>query len=141
MINGKNILNWYTLLDDNDFLISVKEWQWSSDLVLSKLADSLINRKLFKTTLLEKPVSKAQENKILRKINKKITGDKELAKYFIMTGEITNNAYNQHNENIFVLDINKKLKDIRQASDINLTALSKTVRKYYLCYPKELDIN
>jgi HD superfamily phosphohydrolase len=140
-INGKNILNWYTLLDDNDFLISVKEWQWSSDLVLSKLADSLINRKLFKTTLLEKPVSKAQENKILKEINKKITSDKELAGYFLMTGEITNNAYNKHNENILVLDKNKKLKDIRQASDINLSALSKTVRKYYLCYPKELDIN
>jgi len=140
-INGKNILNWYTLLDDNDFLISVKEWQWSSDLVLSKLADSLINRKLFKTTLLEKPVSKAQENKILKEIYKKITSDKELAEYFLMTGEITNNAYNKHNENILVLDKNKKLKDIRQASDINLSALSKTVRKYYLCYPKELDIN
>jgi hypothetical protein len=30
---------------------------------------------------------------------------------------------------------------MQQASDINLTALTKTVRKYYLCFPKELDIN
>ena len=59
----------------------------------------------------------------------------------MMTGEITNNAYNRHTENILILDKNKELKDIRQASDINLSALSKTVRKYYLCYPKELDFN
>jgi len=140
-IEGKSVLDWYTLLDDNDILISVKEWQWDKDPVLSKLAFSLNNRKLFKTMLLEKPVSKALENRILTEIKKKIINDDELCKYFLMKGEITNNAYNQHTENILVLDKNKRLKDIRQASDINLSALSKTVRKYYLCYPKELDIN
>jgi hypothetical protein len=140
-VEGKNVLDWYTLLDDNDIFISVKEWQNNSDLVLSKLANSLFNRKLFKNTLLEKPVSKSVENKIIKEITNKITHDIELARHFLMTGEITNNAYNQHNESILVLDKNKKLKDIRQASDINLSALSKTVRKYYLCYPKELDIN
>jgi hypothetical protein len=58
-----------------------------------------------------------------------------------MTGEITNSAYDKHNEKIFVLDKSGKIKDMQQASDINLTALTKTVRKYFLCFPKELDIN
>ena len=134
-------MEWYSLLDDNDILISVKEWKNHSDLVLSSLAKSLINRKLFKSTLQTKPTSKTLENKIIKRITKDITGDATLAKYFLMTGEIKNNAYNKHDENILVLDKAGNIKDIQQASDMDLSALTKTVRKYYLCYPKELDIN
>lgn len=140
-IKGKSILDWYALLNDNDILISVKEWQNHPDLVLSTLSKALTNRKLFKTKLQEKPVSKALEEKIINKITQQITSDQTISKYFLMTGEITNSAYNYHSENILILNKNGKTNDIRQASDINLSALSKTVRKYYLCYPKELDIN
>jgi len=141
LIEGKNILNWYSLLDDNDILISVKEWQNNSDMILSTLAKSLINRRLFKTTLQTKPVSKLLTEKIKAKITQQITNDKTLSGYFLMTGEITNSAYNHHNENILVLDKTGKLTDIRKASDIDLSVFTKIVRKYYLCYPKELDIN
>lgn len=41
-IKGKNILDWFSLLDDNDISISIKEWQSHSDLVLSYLAKALI---------------------------------------------------------------------------------------------------
>lgn len=139
--NGKTVLEWYSLLDDYDILISVKEWQNHSDFVLCSLAKSLINRKLFKTTLQTRPTSKTLENKIVNRITNDITGDETLAKYFLMTGEIQNNAYNKHDENILVLDKTGNIKDIQQASDMDLSALTKTVRKYYLCYPKELDIN
>jgi HD superfamily phosphohydrolase len=140
-VEGKNILDWYSLLDDNDISISIKEWQSNPDLVLSSLAKSLTNRKLFKIQLQSTPVSKTAEEKILKKITQEITGDSNLSGYFLMTGEITNNAYDKHNEKILVLDKTGKTKDMQHASDINLTALTKTVRKYYLCYPKELDIN
>ena len=140
-IEGKSILNWYALLDDNDILISIKEWQSNPDPVLSTLAKSLNNRKLFKIQLLSVPFSKAAKEKVLKQIARKITGDLKVAKYFLMTGEITNNAYDKHNEKILVLGKTGKIKDMQQASDINLTALTKTVRKYFLCFPKELDIN
>ena len=128
-------------MNDNDISISIKEWQSNPDLVLSSLAKSLNNRKLFKIQLQSTPVSKTAEEKILKKITLDITGDSNLSGYFLMTGEITNNAYDKHNEKILVLDKTGKTKDMQHASDINLTALTKTVRKYYLCYPKELDIN
>jgi HD superfamily phosphohydrolase len=140
LIAGKNILTWYALLDDNDIMVSVKEWQNHSDFVLSSLAKRLNSRKLFKTTLQTKPVSKLLTDKIINKISTQITHDKTLAGYFLMTGEITNSAYNYRDESILVLDKNGKLSDIGQASDINFSALGKMVRKYYLCYPKELDI-
>lgn len=139
-INGKKLLTWYTLLDDNDILISIKEWQNHDDPALSKLAKCLTNRKLLRTQLREKPLSEKAKEKYLKKITENIIPDPEMAKYFLMTGVITNSAYNKHDENIFVLYKDGSVKEINDASDINLTALSKTVKKYFVCYPKELDI-
>ncbi len=139
-INGKSVLNWYTLLDDNDILISIKEWQTHPDTVLSKLAKSISNRKLPRTLLREKPLSPTAKEKYLKKITETIIPDPELAKYFLMTGVITNNAYDKLHENIYVLNKDGTIKEINDASDINLTALTKTVKKYFVCYPKELDI-
>jgi uncharacterized protein len=141
LTEGKTVLDWYSLLDDNDISISIKEWQSHPDLVLSSLSKSLNNRKLFKIQLQTTPVTKITEEKILEVITCEITGDKALSKYFLITGEITNNAYNKHNEKILVLDKTGKIKDMQQASDMNLNALTKTIRKYFLCYPKELVIN
>jgi hypothetical protein len=140
-IEGKSILDWYSLLDDNDISISIKEWQFHPDLVLSMLAKSLNNRILFRIQLFPIPVTKTLEEKIQKKIESNITNDSKLINYFLMIGEITNNAYDKHNEKILVLDKSGKTKDMQQASDINLNALTKTVRKYFVCYPKELDIN
>lgn len=139
-INGKEVLTWYTLLDDNDILISIKEWQNHPDIVLSTLAKSISNRKLPRTLLREKPLSATAEEKYLTKITETIIPDRELAKYFLMTGVIANNAYDKSHENIFVLNKDGSIKEINDASDINLTALTKTVTKYFVCYPKELDI-
>ena len=57
-----------------------------------------------------------------------------------MTGVITNSAYNKHDDKILLLYKDGSIKEINAASDINLSALSKTVTKYFVCYPKELDI-
>ncbi len=138
---GRKVLEWYALLDDNDILTSVKEWQSHPDPVLSKLAQSLVNRKLFRIKLTDKPVSKAWKENMMTRVTKNITGDKTLSPYFLMTGEITNSAYNRHSENIKILMKDGKVKEMGKASDINLSVLTKTVRKYFVCYPKELDIN
>jgi len=139
-ILGKNILEWYSLLDDNDILASVKEWQNHSDPVLSKLANSITNRKLFTTKIKSKPISDKWKSKMLKKITLEITKDEKISGHFLITGEITNNALNRDSENILILFKKGKVKDIRKASDINLSALTKTVRKYFACFPKELDI-
>jgi hypothetical protein len=60
------------------------------------------------------------------------------AKYFVFTGEISNLAYQIKNQQISILYKNGKVQDIIEASDqLYLKALSKTVTKYYICYPKE----
>lgn len=140
-VDGSNALDWYARLDDNDILSSVKEWQLHTDPVLSRLSQSIMNRKLFRVSLEDKPVTVKWKEKMLMRITKEITNDAAIAPYFLMTGEITNSAYNQHSENIKILMKDGKVKDMGEASDINLSVLTKTVRKYFVCYPKELDIN
>jgi len=140
-VQNRSVLEWFSMLDDNDILTSVKEWQYHNDPVLSSLAKSLIQRKLFKVSLNEKPVSKKWKEKMIQRITNEMNVNPELAEYFLMTGEITNNAYNRHTENIKILFKNGKVKDMGEASDINLSAFTKTVRKFFACYPKELDIN
>lgn len=140
-VHGKKVLQWYAALDDNDFMISVKEWQEHPDFVLSYLAKCITNRRLFRSRLEPGPLPVQQQKQILKKITEKITRNEQLSPYFLMSGEITNNAYSMQNENILVLDKNGTTTDIQFASDINLSSLTKTVRKFYVCYPKELDIN
>lgn len=138
VVENKTVLDWYALLDDTDILTSMKEWQHHSDPVLSRLSQSLVNRSLFRVELRDKPPTEKWKTKMLNHISKQITGDEELSRYLLITGELTNNAYNRYDENIKILQKSGQVKDMESASDINLSVLTKTVRKYFVCYPKEI---
>jgi hypothetical protein len=57
----------------------------------------------------------------------------------VYTDSVKNRAYNLENFNIKILFKDGSLKDITLASDqYNIEALTKSVTKYYLCYPKNL---
>lgn len=60
------------------------------------------------------------------------------ADFFVIEGEITNSAYDEEVGSIRILYKNGKLKDVKEASDINLEGLTKTVRKHFVCYPGEI---
>ncbi len=138
VVENKTVLDWYALLDDTDILTSMKEWQHHSDPVLSRLSQSLVNRSLFRVELRDKPPTEKWKTKMLNQISKQITGSEELSRYLLITGELTNNAYNRYDENIKILQKSGQVKDMESASDINLSVLTKTVRKYFVCYPKEI---
>ena len=63
------------------------------------------------------------------------------ASYFVFEDTIRNNAYKSGDGDIRILMKDGAIKDITDASDnSNLQALAKTVKKYILCYKKELMI-
>lgn len=138
VVEGNTLLDWYSQLDDNDISVSIKIWQSYSDIVLSTLSKHLINRNLFRIQLSNTPIQ--EDENLIKEVGNQLKLTDEEAHYFVMKGEIINNAYNKHSEKILVLDKTGKTKEMQQASDINLSALTKTVKKYYLCFPKELDI-
>ena len=62
---------------------------------------------------------------------------KEEANYFVFSGEVSNNAYNHEKQVIKVLKKNGKVVDLTKETEaIGVGAISKTITKHYLCYPK-----
>ena len=141
-INEENFtletLKTFAKLDDYDVFSAIKEWISYDDKIISKLSESLINRILPKVILQKEPFSTEEIAKIKQKVKKKFNlNDSELA-YFVYHGKIQNQAYDATKNNIQILYKNGKIKDVTEASDhLNLHALSNTVYKYYICYPKK----
>lgn len=130
-----SLLNHFANLDDYDILGAIKVWQNHEDKVLSELCTRLINRRLFKIEIAKTPFSHERlsiEREIL--LSKYKLSEKELD-YFVFTDKLTNNAYNEHKEVIKLLMKDGTTVDISKASDnLNISALSKPVEKYFLCY-------
>jgi HD superfamily phosphohydrolase len=141
IIEGKPALSLFASLDDNDIFASVKEWQEHPDQILSYLSKCIINRRLFKIKISKKPISEVKLIHLKEKIQSHFNVSEEELQYFLIVDTISNSAYNKASSNkINVLFKNNKTSDISDASDINLSVFSETVRKYFVCYPKELDI-
>ena len=61
--------------------------------------------------------------------------------YLAFEDSISNNAYTSHKSNINILYKDGSLKDIADASDqLNISALSKPVKKHFFCYPEECKL-
>jgi len=129
----------FVMLDDSDIISSIKIWCNHSDPVLSYLATSVTNRRLYKIKISDLPFSNEKITNYKMIASKKYSINKTDLDYFVFHGNIINSAYESESENILILFNNGKVADIKEASDIDLEVLSKTVKKYYLCYPKDLD--
>ncbi len=137
----ENLLDNFIRIDDSDITVSVKMWTKHDDPVLSGLCQNMINRKLFKIELQDSPF---EENKIMgikEKVQETFQLNKEDAGYFVFSDHIINKAYSAFDDKIQILFKNNEVKDISEASDMfNLSVLSKIVKKYFICYPKENSI-
>lgn len=130
-------LDLFAQLDDVDILAAIKNWQNHTDFVLSRLCRMIIERRLLHVKLKNKPFNGDKLKKhFLNFKNKHQLTDEETA-YFVFSGEIQNQAYNSKTQNINILRGNGRITDVAKASDQQyLKPLSKTVTKYYMCYPK-----
>ena len=138
--NKSSLIEKFVLLDDADILSSLKVWCTHSDPILSFMSNSIVNRKLFKIRISDKHFSPETIGHYNNAAMARFEINKIDLPYFVFSGEITNSFYESESENIFILFNNGRKADLRDASDIDLAALSKRVKKHFLCYPKELDI-
>jgi len=135
-----NILQRFGQLDDNDIWGAIKFWRDYDDPILSLLATMIIERKLFQIRLRAEPIKKNQVEEIQRAIMKKYSLLRSEAKYLFSHGTVTNEAYAEGQE-INVLMKDGDVLDIAQASDLpNIKAISKIVKKNYLCWPKTVSL-
>jgi hypothetical protein len=140
-IDGKGILEHFVSLDDTDIFASVKAWQNHPDFILSYLSRGLTDRRLFAARLLQKPVSQRELQVLRTQVCQQLEVEPSQSDYFVVHKGISNSAYSVLTGNINIIDKHGKIRDIRQASDINLSVLTKLVLKFFLSYPKELVFN
>lgn len=130
-------LHYYELLDDNDIWSSIKVWTTHSDPILSLLARDLIERRIFKVEVRNEPVEEAEIAKIQRTIATQIGITYEEASYLVNVSTVQKDMYDIHDDHISILYKDGSIKDITEASEIlNISLLSKKIRKYYLCYQR-----
>ena len=138
-ILDKAKLETFSRLDDYDVMSALKVWCDHNDQILSYLCNSVVNRRLPKIEMRNKDFEPEYIETIRKKVKKKLqVNDRELD-FLVYHGTVENKAYDPDKEVISILYKNGELKDIITASDSSsIGALSMTVRKYYLCYPKKL---
>jgi hypothetical protein len=128
-------------LDDNDIWGGVKYWRSHSDRILAMLAQMMLERKLFRIKLGAEPIRRNQIEKIRELIMQEYGTLRSESSYLFSHGTVTNEAYAEGQE-INILMRNGELLDIAQASDLpNIKAISKIVKKNYLCWPKNVSLS
>ena len=136
----KATLDKFSNLDDYDVLGAIKQWQYHDDFVLSSLSKMIINRNLLKIELSEDKIDKTKWLDLKEKYAKQYNLSDKDVEYFVFKGKIKNEAYSKSSEPIRILKKDKTIETVVEASDqMHLKALSKTVTKYFICYPKVID--
>ena len=135
----KSILDTFSRLDDYDVMSALKAWCDHKDQILSYLCDSVVNRRLPKIEMRNEDFEEQYIEKIRKRVKKKLNVTEKELDFLVYHGSVANKAYDPDKEVINIIYKNGEQKDIINASDsASIQALSMTVRKYYLCYPKKL---
>ena len=130
-------LNLFLDLDDNDIWSALKVWCTHEDIVLSTLSKALINRRLFKIDISQRPHDTERIDSYVRKLMQHFKISEKEARYFVSSDIITTDMYNEKDDSIDILYRDGSIKDISEASDmLNIELLSKKVEKYYFAYYK-----
>ena len=136
---SEHVLDKFALLDDSDIIGALKNWQFHDDLILSFLSKSIINRNLFHIVNVDEFEQKSLVDLHKKQINDTLQINEDLLDYFVFSGVTKNTAYDVNAEPIRILTKEKAIKDVLKASDqSNLTALSVPVKKFFVCFPKEI---
>ena len=134
-----SILERFAGLDDHDVWSGIKLWASHADFILAYLANSILNRRLFKVVIASKPIEEDLLLGISELVQEHFKIPEEDVKYLMISGKISNNAYQVEGESIEILTKTGYVVDVAEASDLpNIRALSNKVEKYYVCYPKEV---
>ena len=130
-------LHHYEMLDDNDIWSAIKVWMDSHDKILSILATNLINRNIFQVEVHEHPITEERLSDLRKEICKKTGIDEKDAHYLMNVSVIQKDMYDVNDDRIGILYRDGTIRDIAESSEIlNISLLSKKIRKYYLCYQR-----
>ena len=135
--NNPDCLENFIQLDDNDIWTALKVWSNHPDKVLSTLSLGMINRNIFKVENSAEPIGEDRIKELTLQISQQLGITLSEANYFVSTPSIEKNRYDPADDSIDIIYKDGTIKKIAEASDmLNISLLSKKVKKYYLCYQR-----
>ncbi len=127
----------YGLLDDSDIHCAIKEWTKSDDKVLSLLARNMTSRRPFKVEIYDHAIEQDMIDTLEERLMQQTGVNRDEVKFLYNVSLIQKDMYDINDDHITILFKDGNMKDIAEASEIlNVSLLSKKIRKYYLCYHK-----
>lgn len=138
--SSQEALHAFGQMDDHDIWGAIKLWRDNSDKILRVLSRMLLERKLFQIILSNDPIKKDAVERIRTLLAREYQTIRAESSYLFSFGTVSNEAYAE-GEKINILTREGQLLDIAQASDLpSIKAISKIVKKNYLCWPKTLSL-
>jgi hypothetical protein len=126
-------------LDDSDIIMALKINRDHSDFVLKELAHMILDRRLLRIKLTNKPASQVKVQKKQQQLMETYGISEYETSYFVFTGKVSNSAYAKAKP-IQILSKSEKLTELVKAGkEDSFKALTKKIVKYYCCYPKIQD--
>ncbi|MDB5012773.1 MAG: hypothetical protein JWQ25_975 [Daejeonella sp.] len=137
--NDPKNLDYFSRLDDHDIFTSIKVWAEDEDVILSTLCQHMIDRSLYKVEISNEAPTLQYIKSLVDKTILRYGINEDDTSYFMFTDTIKNNAYKVGESSINIVMKDGSVHDIASVSDnYNLEALAKTVKKYVLCYLREI---
>ncbi len=131
-------LHRFTLLDDADIFSTLKYWLHHEDRTLALLSNSIINRRLPKSTFIAKPFSKLEIARMQKAAAKEL-GVPD-GNYFVAQNRINLSPYLKEN-GIMLLQKTGKTYPLHLHPEQTLTQqLAEPNVKYHLYYPRSLNL-
>jgi HD superfamily phosphohydrolase len=136
--NDVSVAEIFSQLDDYDIFTAIKMWQWHDDKVLNILCNNMVDRKLWHIEIGNKAFDESKMSAIKKRVQEQLNLTAEEASYFVISDSVSNNAYKPGDDKINLLYRDGSMIDIADAADqLNISVLSNTVEKFFMCYPKE----
>lgn len=135
-LGRKDVLNYYLELDDIDIFAILKNGRWSEDVILSYLANAILDRKLFSIQIEEKPIEGDLDVNVRLKVAEMLSLTNSETDYLVKSGVINSMTYGSLDE----IEILKKTKSVVPISQIIQTLnINSVEHTYYLCFPSIIE--
>lgn len=136
--NSPDVLSAFLTLDDFDIWGAIKFWKTHPDHVLRNISQMFLTRNLFKINLRNEEFSEEELLRESAQTKQKLGLEDGDLPYFFSHGSLSNYAY-LSKEKINILTKNGEKIDVASAADLpNIKAMSKIVKKHFICHAKNL---
>lgn len=139
-INDINLLETFARLDDFDVITSIKVWTSHPDRILSRLAQMLMTRSLFRCRIQATPFPTEEIDTLRTRVMQHIGCTYDETTFFVYQDVTSNSAYTPDFGPIRILMKDGSVLSLSEVSDqYDFSSHAQMVTKHYVCYPKEID--